>query len=536
MGAGWRPVLTGLVFACVILATASGGARAQDDFISVDFGFSPAKSAYLPGEEFSIDIIVVNTMASGDYVYDSLAYMVKVTNVSVHFYWMAPNEWIWDNVSSASSWLAPDGLGIGTYALDLAVPEDASAQTYSYYFKIEYQVHTAWGNITYTWGTDITYKDFTVETQEQPAEDTAVLVDFGFVPAKSAYCPGENFSIDVTVINTIASEDYAYDSLAYMVKVTNVSVRFYWMPPNEWAWKDVSSSSAWLAPDGLGTETYRLGLTVPDDACAQAYSYYFRVEYLVHMSYGNISDSWSSGVTYRDFTVEDEGAAVDLFPYFAAMALVVSIGAFGAVLYHRRERGAKVATASAGALGSNGQGYPVLRPLPGEQFPIEKGFIYLVKEKRPSVAFSMFNEAVAHGADGMLISREHPNRLRQVHEFDAKSILWLTRRAGENHVDPTELSLVSLKISRFVEERDRAVVLVEGAEYLITQNDFETVLRFVNHLHDFVLAHDCAIVIVIDPRVLSTRELALLERSAKVVEPMEAAQEEPPEESEPAET
>jgi archaellum biogenesis ATPase FlaH len=94
-------------------------------------------------------------------------------------------------------------------------------------------------------------------------------------------------------------------------------------------------------------------------------------------------------------------------------------------------------------------------------------------------------------------------------------------------VDPTELSLVSLKISRFVEERDKTVVLIEGAEYLITQNDFETVLRFVNHLHDFVLAHDCAIVVVIDPRVLSTREVALLERSAKVVEPMEAGPEEP---------
>jgi hypothetical protein len=34
-----------------------------------------------------------------------------------------------------------------------------------------------------------------------------------------------------------------------------------------------------------------------------------------------------------------------------------------------------------------------------------------------------------------------------------------------------------------------------------------------------VLTHDCAVIVVIDPRVLSTRELALLERSAKIVEP-----------------
>jgi archaellum biogenesis ATPase FlaH len=120
----------------------------------------------------------------------------------------------------------------------------------------------------------------------------------------------------------------------------------------------------------------------------------------------------------------------------------------------------------------------------------------------------------------MLVVREHPNRLKQMHEFEATKILWLTRRVGVDHIDPTELSLLSLEITKFVQSMPRSVVLLEGLEYIITQNDFETVLRFVNHLHDFVLAHDCAVIIVVDPRVLSTRELALLERSARIVEPI----------------
>jgi len=43
-------------------------------------------------------------------------------------------------------------------------------------------------------------------------------------------------------------------------------------------------------------------------------------------------------------------------------------------------------------------------------------------------------------------------------------------------------------------------------------------------MHDYVLTHDCAIIVVVDPRVLSTKELALLERSARVVEPLEAVE------------
>jgi hypothetical protein len=172
---------------------------------------------------------------------------------------------------------------------------------------------------------------------------------------------------------------------------------------------------------------------------------------------------------------------------------------------------AKAAATSSGEL-------PIIHTSPNEGFPIERGFVYLVKERRPSIAFAMFNEGVNHGAKGMVVTREHPNRLKQTHEFDASKLLWLTRRVGEDHVDPTELIRLSMNISKFIEGTPKTVVLIEGLEYLITQNDFETVLRFVNHLHDFVLAHDCAVIIVLDPRVLSTRELALLERSARVVE------------------
>jgi hypothetical protein len=145
-----------------------------------------------------------------------------------------------------------------------------------------------------------------------------------------------------------------------------------------------------------------------------------------------------------------------------------------------------------------------------------------VKEKRPRFSFEMFNEAVGHGATGMLVAREHPNRLRQMYSFEAGKILWLTRRAGVDHIDPTELSLLSLRITKFVESTQRAVVLIEGLEYMITQNDFESVLRFANHLHDFVISHDTAVIIVVDPRVLTIRELALLERSARIVEPVDS--------------
>jgi hypothetical protein len=354
------------------------------------------------------------------------------------------------------------------------------------------------------------------------AADSTVNVMISFDPLKSEYCPDENFTILLTVTNILLSDEQ---------KVVNVSVHFSWMPPGEYVWNDVSNESSWLEPNGVGSETYELDLAVPDDACSATYSYFFCVEYVRNTAWGNITDYWGVGVTYRDFVVdaetlgaESEGGSVNLAPYLTFFAVVLSLGAVGAVMYYRHTGGTGLPRAPGSGGGAvAGEPYPVIRPLPGEQFPVEPGFLYLVKENRPRAAFSMFNEAVRHGAKGMLVAREHPNRLRQLHSFEAEKILWLTRRTGVDHIDPTELSLLNLKITKFVEGTERVVVLIEGLEYTITQNDFESVLRFVNHLHDFVLTHDCAVILVIDPRVLSTRELALLERSAKIVEPFEEA-------------
>ncbi len=360
-------------------------------------------------------------------------------------------------------------------------------------------------------------------------EASHISVTFGFAPAKASYAPGENVTIEFTVVNTMPSVGEPYDELASMVKVLNISARFSWMAPNEYAWKDVSAESSWLAPGGEGFGTYGLQFQVPADAQANTYTYVLKVEYLAHTYWGDIKYTWGGDMPYRDFVVSASSATqgdgkVNYVPYIAAMVLVLAVGAAGAVLYYKSQKGAPTgAPPKAKGVGARGNGYPVIHPVPGEHFPVERGFIYLVKEKRPYVAFQMFNEATSKGAKGMLVVREHPDRMMQLYKFDARKILWLTRRVGKDHADPTELSLLSHKISRFVDESGRSVVLLEGLEYMITQNDFETVLRFVDHLHDFVLAHDCAVIVVVDPRVLSTRELALLERSAKIVEPLSSA-------------
>ena len=371
-----------------------------------------------------------------------------------------------------------------------------------------------------------------LSTVSTAALQEEVVVVAEFYPEAPSYKPGQDFSVNFTVMNAMANNS----PYTPVVKVIAVSAYFGWMGASERVTENVSDSSPWLYPSELGV--FSLAIEIPENAVEKTYTYFLEVWYqyeILNSGWGIIepSDPWRS-VVYRDLTVAEDmtdgeiTGGSELLPAIALFAVILATMSVAVVAYFGwAGRGAKKEAPRAGieslavaeAPAHISSELPVIRASPGERFPIEKGFVYLVKEKRPGIAFAMFSEAVKHGASGMLVVREHPNRLKQQHEFEAAKILWLTRRVGQDHIDPTELSLLTLQITKFVEGHPKSVLLIEGIEYLITQNDFESVLRFTNHLHDFVLAHDCAVIIVLDPRVLSTREVALLERSARIVEP-----------------
>ena len=63
-----------------------------------------------------------------------------------------------------------------------------------------------------------------------------------------------------------------------------------------------------------------------------------------------------------------------------------------------------------------------------------------------------------------------------------------------------------------------AVVIIDGVEFLIVNNDFEKVLRMMHHIIEAVMEYKSPLIISVDPRTLSVREMALLERNMEIIE------------------
>src|SRR3990172_4662407 len=107
----------------------------------------------------------------------------------------------------------------------------------------------------------------------------------------------------------------------------------------------------------------------------------------------------------------------------------------------------------------------------GKKKDLEEGRAYLVKEKKPEKALAVFHQSVDSGWRPLYITRQHPNHVvRRRGDTDIR-VVWLSTTLGKDYIDPHNLNSLSNLIGNFLSDAARAVILLDGIEYLMMSND-----------------------------------------------------------------
>ncbi len=125
---------------------------------------------------------------------------------------------------------------------------------------------------------------------------------------------------------------------------------------------------------------------------------------------------------------------------------------------------------------------------------------------------------MTEGVPGLCVTRQFPEKVRESFELKDTRILWLSHTPGQDHHNPTSIGTLATVISSFIERYKRCVVLIDGLEYLVINNGFQQVLRFVEHINEQVMQSRSTVLVPISPNAFSEKELALLERNVEVIE------------------
>lgn len=152
------------------------------------------------------------------------------------------------------------------------------------------------------------------------------------------------------------------------------------------------------------------------------------------------------------------------------------------------------------------------------KYEMRGGERYIITRKNPDYAFSMFQDAVTHGRVGMSVTRVHPDTLREKYGLKHTIMLWLSTQGKVDYaVSPNDVGTLVHAIEQFAEMNNGSVILLEGIDYLITNNNFDKVNRVFNDIKDICTINRCTLISHINPILLNEKEFALIRQNMEVI-------------------
>ncbi len=156
------------------------------------------------------------------------------------------------------------------------------------------------------------------------------------------------------------------------------------------------------------------------------------------------------------------------------------------------------------------------RPIP-RHVPLERGSSYLLPDEKPDRAFQILASEIAHGGKALVIARLYPDEVRKRYGLKDVPVLWLSRGYGKETVNPTNLGALVQDIERFMSGKEDSVVLLDGLEYLLVQNDPQKVVKFIQVLVDSASVHRSKLLVSFDVKAVSEAVRALITRDLQSI-------------------
>ena len=143
---------------------------------------------------------------------------------------------------------------------------------------------------------------------------------------------------------------------------------------------------------------------------------------------------------------------------------------------------------------------------------LERSFSYLVEEDKPETSYKLFIDTLGKGMKGYCITRNYPAKIRSKFDLRDVPIIWLSNVGRDSTIRPKDLEKLSLSLEQFLSQEGGGIVLLDGLEYLITNNNFITVLRLIQSLRDQVAINQSILLMAVNRSTLESHQLNLLER------------------------
>lgn len=150
---------------------------------------------------------------------------------------------------------------------------------------------------------------------------------------------------------------------------------------------------------------------------------------------------------------------------------------------------------------------------------LEGGYSYLIKDNQKNIGPRLLANKDVMGGRILYITRKSPDEFKKEKDLvdSNDTMILLTFNKGPNCIEPTNITRLSLRIQKFLKENKESTILFDGLEYLTSQNDFSTILHFIQLVNDKIMISDSKLILSLNPAAFNKRELAQIEREMELL-------------------
>jgi two-component system chemotaxis response regulator CheY len=156
-----------------------------------------------------------------------------------------------------------------------------------------------------------------------------------------------------------------------------------------------------------------------------------------------------------------------------------------------------------------------------KRYELGGGHIFLVNEAEPKESYRIFSAYTMTGSPGMIISRMAPKDVQEKYRTGPATTIWLTFNKVDDCdcIEPTAGGLLYKRINEFVKAHDKALILIDGLEYIISQTTFGGAQKLLQAIHDDIMLSSGMVIVPLDTAVLDQKQMHFLSRELKVIDP-----------------
>jgi len=141
----------------------------------------------------------------------------------------------------------------------------------------------------------------------------------------------------------------------------------------------------------------------------------------------------------------------------------------------------------------------------------------MVQDENPTLAYQLLKELDEQDVQSLCFTMTFPEKLKKEYNFQNSNILWISETSEEGF-HPKRLDFEALReIVNFFKEGD-GVVFIDGFSYLVLENGFDKVLKFMKKISDLALMNNCTFIMHVNPNSIRLDQLAMLSQFLKPIE------------------